>query len=74
MYHVGRTKPKVGLGQPTDGGPIAYDSKSGIVIISPERLPRALKAHLDDFRTSLLDIGNIALQRQFQKRFDAGFE
>ena len=74
LYHVGRTKPKVGLGQPTDGGPIAYDSKSGIVIISPERLPRALKAHLDDFRTSLLDISNTALQRQFQKRFDAGFE
>lgn len=74
LYRVGRTMPKVGLGQPSDGSPIAYDSSSGVLIISPERLPKALKTHLDDFKISLLDAKNTALQTRFGERFDAGFE
>jgi hypothetical protein len=42
LYHNVRTA-RVGLGQPPDGAAVAYDRTSGLVVISPERLPRALR-------------------------------
>lgn len=74
LYHTGRTQLRVGLGQPPDGSPITHDPRNGIVIISPERLPKALCAHLDDFRAALLDPQNTPLRNQFNERFDAGFD
>jgi len=73
LYHEGRTRLGVGLGQPPDGSPIAFDSSSGMIGISPERLPRVLKAHLEQFRLELLDPVNLALRRRFERRFDMGF-
>jgi hypothetical protein len=74
LYHLGRPRAYVGLGQPRDGGSIAYDSKSGTVIVSPERLPVALKKHLDVFKADLLNAANTALRSEFEKSFDDGFE
>ncbi|HWA95100.1 MAG TPA: hypothetical protein VG844_10915 [Terracidiphilus sp.] len=74
LYHLGRPRAHVGLGQPQNGSPIEFDSKSGTVIISPERLPVVLKKHLDTFKADLLNPANTALRNEFQKRFDKGFE
>jgi hypothetical protein len=74
LYHLGRPRAHVGLGQPQNGSPIEYDSKSGTVIISPERLPVVLKQHLETFKADLLNPANTALRNEFQKRFDKGFE
>jgi len=46
LYHNSMTIPGVGLGQPPGGEPIAYDSESKTLAISPELLPKALKRHL----------------------------
>ncbi len=73
LYHEGRIRPGVGLGQPPGESPIAYDSSSKTVVISPERLPRVLKAHLERFRHELLDSANTLLRRVFERRFDTGF-
>ena len=73
LYHEGRIRPGVGLGQPSDGNAIASDPQSGTIAISPERLPRVLKAHLEEFRTTLLDATNSALRHRFERRFDCGF-
>jgi hypothetical protein len=73
LYHEGRTRPGVGLGQPPDGNAIASDSQSGTIGISPERLPRVLKAHLEQLRLELLDTTRAELRRRFEKRFDSGF-
>jgi hypothetical protein len=73
LYHEGRIRPKIGLGQPPDGAVIAIDSSNGTVAVSPERLPRALKAHLENFRSQLLDPANSALRTAFERRFDLGF-
>jgi len=74
LYHLGRPRAHVGLGQPEDGSPIAYDSKSGTVIISPERLPVVLKSHLETLKAELLNPANTALRNEFENRFDEGFE
>ncbi len=73
FYHEGRPRPGIGLAQPADGNAIACDPVSGAVIISPERLPRVLKAHLDQIRVQLLDATNTALRQRFEERFDHGF-
>jgi hypothetical protein len=73
LYHEGRIRLGVGLGQPEDGSPIAYDLLSDAIVISPERLPRALKAHLEQFRRELMDPANQELRLAFERRFDAGF-
>ena len=39
-------------------------------MLNPERLPKALKAHLEKFRLALLDEGNHDLREHFAKRFD----
>jgi|SRR5271166_4797672 len=62
LYHEGRIRPNIGLGQPPHGAVIAMDSSNGTVALSPERLPRALKAHLEGFRSQLLDPANSALR------------
>jgi hypothetical protein len=74
LYHTGRTRQGVGLGGPTDGSSIGYDSRSDQVVVDPKLLPKALKAHLDKFRLELLDSANDDLRRQFERRFDRGFE
>jgi len=73
LYHEGRIRPQIGLGQPPDGTAIAIDSSNGTVVVSPERLPNALKAHLENFRCQLMDNGNTDLRKRFECRFDAGF-
>ena len=69
LYHNVRTA-RVGLGFPPGESPIAYIEESGIAVVSPERLPRALKAHLERFRDDLLDGSNTELQETFERRFD----
>lgn len=73
LYHEGRMRPGVGLGQPRDGKAIACDSTSGEIIFSPERLPKVLKAHLNQYRRDLLRKANDDLCRRFVRRFDSGF-
>lgn len=73
LYHDARTRARVALSQPPDSSAIAYDSGSSSVIISPERLPRVLKAHLEQFRRELLDPANVSLRKRFEDRFDTGF-
>jgi hypothetical protein len=73
LYHEGRTRPGVGLGQPPDGTAMAYDSHHAVIGISPERLPRVLKSHLDQFKQDLLDVRNAELRARFEDRFDSGF-
>ena len=71
LYHEGRTRPGVGLGQPPDGNAIAYHG--GVIGISPERLPRVLKSHLEELRRELLNPSNKRLRARFVQRFDSGF-
>jgi len=73
LYHEGRIRPGVGLGQPPDGYAIAYVPRSEMIGISPERLPRVLKAHLEQLRLQLLDPKEAQLQARFEHRFDEGF-
>ncbi len=73
LYHEGRTRPGIGLTQSPDGNAIIYDHQSGTIGISPERLPRVLKAHLKRFRHELLDTANKGLRDVFELRFDNGF-
>jgi hypothetical protein len=70
LYHNSMTVPNVGLGQPAGDAPMAYDSAAKILAISPERLPRALKAHLEGFRIRLLDPKEIELRQNFERRFN----
>jgi hypothetical protein len=69
LYHNTRTA-RVGLGQPKSG-PIAYDPRNRRVTVSPERLPGALKAHLERFRGELLDKKNSAVRAAFEVQFDS---
>ena len=46
LYHNSMTVKDVGLGQPAEGEPLAYDSTKKRLAISPERLPRVLKTAL----------------------------
>jgi hypothetical protein len=73
LYHEGRTRPGVGLGHPPDGNAIASDPGTGTIGISPERLPKVLKAHLERLRLELLDKSNVGLRHRFEQRFDSGF-
>lgn len=73
LYHSARPGAPVGLGQPDDEKPIAFDQGSGKVAISPECLPRSLKAHLTKFKSKLMDAGNVDLRQRFEARFDKGF-
>jgi hypothetical protein len=69
LYHNVRTA-RVGLGWPSGTSPAAYDSSSGRVILNPERLPKALKVHLERFRQMLLDVKNQELRQSFESQFD----
>jgi hypothetical protein len=71
---LGRPRSQVGLGSPHDGSVLTYVALSNQVVISPERLPVALKAHLEKFKLELLNPVNVALREEFQRRFDNGFE
>lgn len=73
LYHSARPGAPVGLGQPSDGKALAFDVRNGNVVISPERLPKALKAHLAEFKDRLVDPANLRIRQQFQTRFDQGF-
>jgi hypothetical protein len=64
----------VGLGEPPDGTALMYIPQADQVIISPARLPVALKDHLDRLKLDLLDPTNAALRKQFQRRYDNGFD
>ena len=70
LYHNSMTAPGVGLGQPSDGAPIAYDPSANRLVISPERLTTALKNHLEQYRAKLLDPENADLRLNFERRFD----
>jgi len=73
LYHNSRTSRSVGLGQPPNGEPVAYDPETKILAISPERLTTALKCHLDRYRTDLLDPINAAARQCFERQFDKDF-
>ncbi len=73
LYHEGRTRPGIGLGQPPNGYAIARDTKTDSIAFSPERLPRVLKAHLEQLRRELLNPVNAQLRQRFRRRFDSGF-
>ena len=70
LYHNSMTTPGVGLGQPSDGTPIAFDAAANRLAISPERLATALKNHLEQYRAMLLDPNNTDLRLNFERRFD----
>lgn len=70
LYHSSRTRRGVGLGRPPEGAAMAYDATRRVLIISPERLPRALIKHLEAYREALLDGGNVAGRAGFEQWFD----
>lgn len=70
LYHNSMTVPGVGLGQPPGDDPMIYDANQKILVISPERLPKVLKQHLETFRAALLDPKNAALRENFERRFN----
>src|SRR5260221_277950 len=70
LYHNSMTMPGVGLGQPSDGTPIAFDPSANRLALSPERLTTALKNHLEQYRAKLLDPKNADLRVKFESRFD----
>lgn len=67
LYHNVRTA-RVGLGWPPELDAVAY--QDGRVVVNPERLPKVLKAHLERFRTALLDENNLQLRQVFERRFN----
>lgn len=69
LYHNTQTA-RVALGQPSGGAAIAYDLKHRRVIVSPERLPRMLKDHVERFRHALLEQQNKRLRAAFEAEFD----
>jgi hypothetical protein len=73
LYHNSRTGRGVGVGQPPNGEAMAYTSEVQLLIISPERLPKALKEHLERYRTELLDPSETERRRCFERRFDQDF-
>ncbi len=73
LYHEGRTRPGVRLSQPRDENAIAFNRCTGEIVISPERLPKVLKAHLEQFRVELLDKTKLMLRARFEQRFNTGF-
>jgi hypothetical protein len=70
LYHNSMTMPGVGVGKPPGDAPIAYDPDSGRLVISSKRLTTALKHHLGEFRTQLLDPKNVDLRQNFERRFN----
>lgn len=74
LYHAARTSKGVGLGEPPDGTALMFIPEVDQVIISPARLPVALKDHLDKLKLDLLDQTNATLREQFQRRYDNGFD
>ena len=73
LYHTGRTGPRVGLDQPADGSPIAFDPKHKTLVVNPHRLPVVLIEHLEKLKIRLLDPVEVGLHERFEKRFDRGF-
>lgn len=73
LYHNSRTGRGVGLGQPPNGEAMTYVPEVQLLVISPERLPKALKEHLERYRTELLDPSETERRRCFERRFDGDF-
>lgn len=73
LYHNSMTEQGVGLGQPPDGVPLLYNPNTNLLAMSPERLPRALKLHLENFRERLLDPNNVDFRQNFERRFDEDY-
>jgi hypothetical protein len=67
LYHNTRTARAI-LGQPTGKDAIALAEER--IVISPERLPTYLKAHLSSLRNHLLREENVDLRATFERRFD----
>ena len=70
LYHSSRTRRGVGLSQPPNGEAMAYYHDAQVLVISPERLPHALKCHLERYRTDLLDPINVDARQCFERQFD----
>lgn len=73
LYHNSRTRRGVGLRQPPNGEAMAYYPDAQVLVISPERLPQALKGHLERYRAELLDPINAAARQCFERQFDRDF-
>ncbi len=70
LYHNSMTIPGVGIGRPLGDSALAYDPDSKRLVISSKRLTTALKHHLCEFRTQLLDPKNVDLRQNFVRRFN----
>lgn len=70
LYHSSRTRGGVGLGQPPEGAALACDDSRRLLVISPERLPRLLLAHLETFCAELRNPANAAGRAHFEQWFD----
>ena len=70
LYHNSMTKRGVGLGPSSSDIPITYDVSTNVLTLNPEKLPKALKKHLEQFRGRLLDPRNVELRKNFECRFD----
>lgn len=69
LYHNIRTA-RVVLGAPRGSDAVEFDDRNSRVVVSPERLPTVLKAHLEKSRYDLLDEQNRKLRATFERRFD----
>ncbi len=74
LYHNSRTRRGVG------GSSTAKRRGDGllsrceqVLAISPERLPHALKGHLERYRAELLDSNNTDARQCFERQFDKDF-
>jgi hypothetical protein len=73
LYHNSRTSYGVGVGPTPNGRALAYDPDEEVLVISSHCLPRALKDHLERYRTELLDPMNSEARRCFVRQFDKDF-
>jgi len=73
LYHNSRTGRGVGLGQTPSGEAMAYLPDEQVLVIYPERLPHALKCHLERYRAELLDPTNVDARQRFGRQFDQDF-
>jgi hypothetical protein len=70
LYHSSRTRRGVGLGQPPEDSSMAFDRARRLLVISPERLPKALIRHLEAYCSRLSDSSNVAARAAFEQWFD----
>lgn len=72
MYHIGMTKPKVLLVDPSpERGSIGYQQAEDLIAIVPDTLVDDLRIHFALFADQLRDKENGDLRAKFEARFDS---